>query len=343
MVASSPVRTRSIGWTMLAVALALSGLSPRAIAQMSTVHSGSPFHRPVAVQASPDGATLYVADFGIHGIHKIPAAGGPITLLASQGSTGYGGFHHLRLMDASADGSTLFVAGWGTNQVFRVSTATGLPTFIASIPDAHGIALSPDETRLYVTQSQAGNLVSLPVGGGPVTTVATSLGEPLAVAISPDGADAFVVADGPPAVYRIPTSGGTPVTIGSQPPFYRPSSIQISPNGTTLFIVDDAVHTGGSQPVVYGMEIASGVIRPLHAGPPMAYPSGCGLSPSLDALYVADPGLAVAPGRALYRLALEGKPFVVPAASSTLFVGLSGLLLALGVAVLRRRGVAPGL
>jgi len=267
---------------------------PAASGDLAIVAAGRPLATPGSVAISPDGKTLYVSDWGASAIFRVPVRGGAPTVLASLESTGFSGFNQLRSLALAPDGQTLYVAGWGTGTVFKVSTATKALALLFRAPDVglcspHGVAVSPDGLVLYVTDNLCGRVYRTPSAGGAPVLVAEGLREPLDVAVSPDGNWLYVAA-GAASVYRVPAGGGAPELLASGPPLVRPAGIAVSPDGTTLVIVDDAGFKGQPPSALYTLPAAGGALSLLHAGEPLLYPPAGEVSPDGRTFFVADCG-----------------------------------------------------
>jgi DNA-binding beta-propeller fold protein YncE len=280
--------------------------------ELAVVASGRPLATPGAVAVSPDGKTLYVSDWGASAIFKVPARGGAPTVLASLDTTGFYGFNQLRSLAISPDGDALYVAGWGTGTVFKVSTKTRAHTLLFRAPDVglcspHGIAVSPDGAWIYVTDNLCGRVHRAPAAGGAPVVVSEGLQEPLDVAVSPDGGMLYVAA-GAGSVFRVPAPGGPPELLAGGPPLVRPTGISVSPDGTTLVIVDDAGLRGRPPSALYTLPAAGGALSLLHAGEPLLYPPAGEVSSDGRSFFVADCGYDAT--GAVYRLELGSRASV---------------------------------
>ena len=92
---------------------------------------------------------------------------------------------------------------WSSSyEVMKVPRSGGQPTILATGTMATDIAV--DTTHIYWTDFGNGTVMSLPLGGGALTTIASDQGVPTGIAL--DGAFVYWASG---AVYRAPLAGGT--------------------------------------------------------------------------------------------------------------------------------------
>jgi YVTN family beta-propeller protein len=181
----------------------------------------------------------------------------------------------------SSDGLHAYFAGEASSSVMIVDTATN--TFSGSFPvigNPLSIALSPDNTLLYVVSPLGLTSYALP-SGILQTTVPLGVSSSTSVVLTPDGTTAYV-SDGGAAhdvnvVNTVTHTLGTPIVAGSDP-----FSLAISPDGSTVYVVnagDDtlqaistATNTIGSA-ITPGGVLATDVVR-MSADGNFVYVSG---------------------------------------------------------------------
>ena len=121
----------------------------------------------------------------------------------------------------------------------QAGAASASPVVTDSIPTGsfpRNVAVSPDGSRAYVTNSGAGSNSVLVVDTATYTPVTTISGfsEPYGVAVSPDGSRAYVTNSGNNTVAVINTADNTilaAIPVGSQP-----LGVAVSPDGSRVYV-----------------------------------------------------------------------------------------------------------
>ncbi|HVH45697.1 MAG TPA: hypothetical protein VM925_25255 [Labilithrix sp.] len=194
--------------------------------------------RPVAVDAT----WLYWGNGTM--IARQPLAGGAIEYLDFNGAS-----------DFASDADYLYTTTNLTDGITRISKASGTPKVLAAGLVAPLGAITVHETTVYWTASaDTGKVMSSPIGGGVLRTLATS--ESIPMGIATDGTNVYWVNhDG--AVRTMPNAGGEIRTLASK-------------QGGPLGLVLDGT-------VLYWTNFDSGSVMKLDvatAGPPKAIATG---------------------------------------------------------------------
>jgi YVTN family beta-propeller protein len=261
-------------------------LVPASISPVGTPVGSGPFDAVV----SPDSGTVYVADSGQNNVFAINATTGATTSIALAGV-------QPNSIAISPDGSFVYAADYIDGIVEIVATATntlvsGHITLGAS-SNPVALAVSPDGSRVYVVE-QNGDLLEAYSTTAPYPYVgAASVGSaPTGVAISPDGKTAYVTGGGGLQGYVDvvnttafnTTTDVTPAVVIPVPPtatpFAGPSAIALSPNGATLYVVNNTASTLVAIPTATDIP-----------GTPVAAaggPDGVRVSPDGKIVYVAE-------------------------------------------------------
>ncbi len=145
---------------------------------------GAPFHAAF----SPDRRSIYLTEAESGSLLRIDRAGGAISVIASDLGGVWG-------MVLDHDGATAYISEVVEDRIFRLDLATGdLSVLPASgLVEPAGLALSQDETTLYVTGFDSpGSLYKVDVASGSVTTVAQGLAYPDGVLLDSSGDIAYV-------------------------------------------------------------------------------------------------------------------------------------------------------
>ena len=114
--------------------------------------------------------------------------------------------------------------------------AVGAPIAVGSGPV--GVAITPDGTKAYVTNSGDSTVSVITVATGAVSAPITVGGGPQGVAVAPDGTQAFVTnfRDNTVSVITVATGAvGAPITVGS-----GPVEVAIAPDGTKAYVTNNA-------------------------------------------------------------------------------------------------------
>ena len=214
----------------------------------------------------------------------------------------------------SSDGKHLYATGGGNDQVYDYTVTDGqlrlanrwVSTEKEGAPasgDAgdvagfsRGLAISPDDTRLFVTNEQGGSVAALDTSDGHIAWE-TQLGGstisgpyPGSVAVSHDGGRAYVTAQGTNVVATLDTTSGA--VIGTTPVGDHPVAIAITADDTLGFVAnanDDSVSildVSGSLPQAAN-QLSVHLFKGEAAG---SSPNGIAIDEERKILYVANAG-----------------------------------------------------
>ena len=116
---------------------------------------------------------------------------------------------------------TLIVAEQGPDRVVVLRPPSATPVSVLArlqpVPGRLGLdSIEADRghNRLLIPDSGRGALRAMPLGGGPLSTLATGLGRPVDAVPGPDGF-VYVAAENAPGLARVPWDGGEPVAVSS--------------------------------------------------------------------------------------------------------------------------------
>jgi sugar lactone lactonase YvrE len=228
--------------------------------------------------ATPDvtGANVYFTAVGPNGagVFKVAATGGAITEVYS-GAPFVSPFS----IAISSDGSTLFVADAGASTattdggaIFSLPVGGGTPTDIGSADGMTPRGLEVDGDVLYFTgntSTGAPGVFTMPIAGGPVTTLASGapLQEPSGIAIAPSGTvyvvDSASVTSTHASVYQIPASGAPSVFVDNIAVGY-PAGIVLNQAGSLLLV--SALDTAKGTDAVLVVDVASSSVTEFTTG-----------------------------------------------------------------------------
>jgi DNA-binding beta-propeller fold protein YncE len=187
--------------------------------------------RPFGIRVSTDGAVFVtqqdansVARFGLGDLVQssaIPVGGDPGDVV----------FTH--------DGKTAFVSNFFEGTVHALDVATGARTRILLVDpaNAYRLALSPDDSRLYVT-SMSGRLYAVDLAGTQATSFVTLGGALQGMAISRDGAALFV-SNNQGALWRL--NAATLAVVASRNTGAFPTQeVVLAPDETELYVANES-------------------------------------------------------------------------------------------------------
>lgn len=185
---------------------------------------------PTGVAVSPDGATIYVADFGSAAVSVVSAASDTVidTIPVD---------NEPQALSVSPLGTLLYVTEFSTNSVTVIDTIDNAVE--ATIPvdfSPSAVTFSADSSTAYVANSMGGDVSVINVADFDVTDTididVTSGAD--ALALSPDGGTLYVANQYDQTVSVVDTSTDTvasTITVASQP-----YSLALTPDGSTLYV-----------------------------------------------------------------------------------------------------------
>lgn len=218
--------------TTLEVLILHAGLNT--IEDRITIPGGDPSkHNPHGLAITPDGNTLLVADNRLGGgVSVIDIKDKTIVRTLSFGTTAtpYG-------IAISPDGLFAYIAVHGLKQVkkFSLETYSEVHTFAVGT-DPTGLAILPDNSRLYVSNTADDTVSVIDLVTGTVLSPVITVGiEPKGVAISPDGARVYTADYGTTAVIGTGTvsiiNTATDTVKASLTNVISPIAVSITPDG----------------------------------------------------------------------------------------------------------------
>jgi outer membrane autotransporter protein len=179
------------------------------------------------------------------------------------------------------DESMVYVTNFGGNSVSVINTGTNAVVATVNLgASPTGVAVNPDGTRAYVTQT--GNSVSvINTATNTVLTTLNGFNGPAGVAVSPNGTRAYVTNFAGNTVSVIDTATntvvGVPITVGA-----NPNAVAFSPDGTRAYVTNQ---NGGSVSVI---NTATNTVVTTLIG--FNSPRWVAVSPDGTRAYVTNPG-----------------------------------------------------
>jgi len=153
----------------------------------------------------------------------------------------------------SPDGSVSYFTVASPPGIYRTSDDPNRPVAIDAgrgLTSARSLSISTDGSRFFATD--AGAVVSLPVGGGqPAPVVGTEGTAPRGVEVSAQGGTDVVYftgkdpADGAPAVFKVPAAGGARSVLAKGEPLVDPDGVAVDSSGR-VFVTDHGTGSGAA-------------------------------------------------------------------------------------------------
>ena len=235
---------------------------------------------PIGLAISPDRSTVYVAVSNSRITRSISVATGKETGGGFAGATGkdtgdgsagsYLGLGTLSAITVALNGLDIYtVVDGGSNKtgsVVRTSIANfwQRSEFPVGAKPA-GIAITPDSTKAYVTNSLDSTVSVISVATGASSTVAVGA-NPLGVAVSPDGTSVYVTNQSSGTVSVI--SVATDLVIATVVVGVSPNAVAFTPDGTKAYVTD---WTSGKVAVIVAGPLTDLTISPKSS---LSSPSG---------------------------------------------------------------------
>ncbi|MDF2433866.1 MAG: hypothetical protein JWP44_3497 [Mucilaginibacter sp.] len=186
------------------------------------------------ITISPDGATLYVADYQLNNISVVNIATSAVVAVIPVGQYPYA-------IAISPDGSNVYVAFTYSNYVSVISTATKTVTTNITVGMApRDIAVSRDGSKVYVPVSNTKNIAVIdPTTNSVIAEIPTGA-NPGVIALSPGGTMAYV-STGSNFVSVINTT--TKAIIATITIDSYPNAICVSPDGHFVYVTNSGTNS----------------------------------------------------------------------------------------------------
>jgi YVTN family beta-propeller protein len=245
---------------------------------ISTVPVG---HQPYGVAVGCTHA--YITNNGDNTVSVIDTATNVPTAIVPVGSSPYG-------VAVTPDEKKVYVVNDDSNTTSVIDTCTNTITATIHVGGwPIGVAVSPDGTKAYVTNAASGTVSVIDTATDTVISTVPNVGDwPFGVVVSPDGTKVYVANSafdtgnntvaptGDVSVIDTATNIVTHVNVGAG----WPSGIAISPDGTTVYVVDSYYYS------VHVIDTATNVFT-TTVYPIGTYPFGISVAPDGSEVYVA--------------------------------------------------------
>ena len=194
---------------------------------------------PIDLALTPDASKVYVVNFDSHDVSVIDAATLQVSTTIPVGL-------NPRAITITADGRRAYVANSGSGEdsvsVLNLSTDMLLTTLPVFRPRPSVLALSPDDTTLYVMGTQSRFVGLIDTTSNQVGRLETGE-DPVAIDFSSDGQRAFVANQGANTVSILDTTTFPPSKLQDVPVDEAPRSVAVSPDGAKVFVANFLANT----------------------------------------------------------------------------------------------------
>lgn len=189
-----------------------------------------PNTEPYTIAITPNGRTLYSANFETDTVSAVDTATNSVVSTIPVGKRPFG-------IATSPNGQRVYVTNSGDNTVSVIDTATnqvaGAPIPVGEEP--FGVAFSPDGTRALVSNSIGDSISVIDTGTSQVIATVPARDNPYGTAYLPDGSRAYVANNNDKSVSVLDGHSGqiigNPIPVGEDP-----SGIAVSPNGLRAYV-----------------------------------------------------------------------------------------------------------
>ena len=202
----------------------------------ATVSSGcAPGQPPQSIGVSPDGAYLYIPDYGSGVVSVLDTDTNTAVATVTVGTNPIA-------VSATPDGDYVYVANKGAGTVSVIDTATN--TIAATVTvGTNPVAVSalPDSSKVYVANIADGTISVIGTATNTVVATLTVGIGPIAIAVTPNGSHAYVANAGDGTVSVIATATDTIVAtpaVGS-----TPVALVVNPDGLHVYVANSVSRT----------------------------------------------------------------------------------------------------
>jgi YVTN family beta-propeller protein len=263
--------------------------------------SGAVGDEPNALQVTPDGTKLVVAEGAAHQVQIVSTATGAVTSTVSIPAVG-GTQSKPNAVAVSPSGTTAWIVDAANARVYPLSLATstlGPAISVGTQGDPTAMVVTPNGAQVLVADYGSHQVSAINTSTDAVTNIAIggATGTPIALAATPNSAHVYVADQASSQIDDIATSTDTVTTTlalasssladGNFSGGGDPNILAITPNGSKLYV---ASYQGGTvEDITVGSDTLAGTIQLPPGGVDGAPdPNALALTPNGCTLYVND-------------------------------------------------------
>jgi DNA-binding beta-propeller fold protein YncE len=261
--------------------------------------SGAVGDEPNALQVTPDGTELIVAEGAAHQVQIVSTGTGAVTGTVSIPAVGATPSKP-NAVAVNPAGTMAWIVDAANARVYPLSLATltlGAPVTVGAQGDPTAIVVTPDGAQVFVADYGSHQVSAISTSSDAVTTIAIggTTGTPIALAVTPNSGHVYVADQANSEIDDIATSTDVVATMLTVPSLADgnfggggdPNILAITPDGSKLYV---ASYQGGT---VEDITVGSDTLADTIALPPGGVdgapdPNALALTPNGCTLYVND-------------------------------------------------------
>ena len=183
---------------------------------------------PQGLAVTPDGAYVYVCNYGSNSVSVIDTATNAVTTTITVASSP-------NYIAITPDGLSAYVTQYAAASVSQIDLATNAVVATVAVgTDPAGLCITPDGGYVYVANSGSGTVSVIATSTNAVVTTVAVQSRPFYIAITPNGAYVYVANTGSDTVSDIQVS--TNVVVATLSLSGSPTGLAISPDNTRVYI-----------------------------------------------------------------------------------------------------------
>jgi LPXTG-motif cell wall-anchored protein len=205
--------------------------------------ANSDLNEPGGLVFSPDGATLYVANYGVGDIAVIDVASAALTETLDTGD-----LYAPWTIAIAPDGTKLYIGDYSNNTMVTYDLGTDTTATVPSVGEPYAIYVSADGTTVY-NMDYYGDVDVLATGTGLITNTFSNVsGEFYGSCTNSDVSVLYMVDYAAQTLYSVSLADGAILAMNDTDlPNDSNFSCAVSPDDATVFVTNDSAGTTGGE------------------------------------------------------------------------------------------------